>query len=365
MHQPAANEKQDLSVLLSSSKLSTRWQESSVGVEQRKSFCGWKLIRPAAAYVVTQTPSVTRRKKILLPDADSHPSRHVKFDSTSTGRSSKLADYPYMSNMTGHLNEDYSYVYREGLSSDVSGNSVYPFYKHFPTQTRSTIELEPVVQYRCPDPSTQIDISRIVSMQLKPEVLVEQLLIENRLRTMSMAALPTLNLEGVGVSSDKSSQKSDSAPLLRKSSYQNVKKKRRKPYAQLEWCSLNAGSDNSPQLGRLREDQLKHIQTQQPTEDFPFNNFSYSHQSSLNFRHSLNPSVDTKAEHYSQTKGTGKLPERKSSAQQSVHVVEPILDRTLPVHTDRQKYQRDLFETKSPNTLTSLLKLWKNTPVRY
>ena len=363
MHQPAANEKQHLSVLLSSSKISTRWQESSIGVEQRKSFCGWKLVRPAAAYVVQQTPFVTRRKKVVPPDTESHASRHVTFDSTSTN---KPADYPYMSNMTGHLNEDYSYVYREGFSD---GNSVYPFYKHFPTQTRSTIELEPPVQYRCPDPSTQVDISRIVSMQLKPEVLVEQLLIENRLRTMSMAALPTLNLEGVGVSSDKSAQKSDSAPLLRKSSYQNVKKKRRKLHAPLEWCILNAGSDNSPQLGRLRDDQLKerltYIQTQ-PTEDFPFNSFSYSHQSrnnSLNFRHSLNPAVDTKAEHYSSTKGNSKPSEQKSSAQQSVHVVEPTLDR-LPVHTDRQKYQRGLLETKSPNTLTSLLKSWKNTSVR-
>ncbi len=321
-----------------------------MSAEQRKTFCsGWRPVRPAAAYVIPSTPFVNKKKKALTEVEPAVSSRHVTFHSAGTA---KPTDIPYY--MNGGLDEDYCYTYRGGLSSVT--HPAGSLYKHFPTQTRSTIELEPVAQYRYPDPSTQIDISRIVSMQLKPEVLVEQLLIENRLRTMSMAALPTLNLEGIGVSADKSTKKSDSAPLLRKSSYQSVKKRRSKVQTPLEWCHLAA--DQSPQLDRGGE---QVVQAQTPI-NFSFDNFSYSQQrDGLHFRHRLNPDPNAKTSVYSTA--SCKPSERKANPQQqtTVHVVQPLLDRTLPVY----RQQRDALETNSPHTLTSLLKLWKNTPVRF
>lgn len=355
MNEPSEREKRHLAVLLGSSKLSNVYQESSVCTERRKTFCGWKAIRPSAVYTVPPTPFATKKKK-NVPEIEL--SRHVTFDSTTTVANK---DFPYMN---GHLDDEYSYVYGGGLRPEETASRYPSTYKYFPTQTRSTIELEPAVQYRCPDPSTQIDISRIVSMQLKPEVLVEQLLIENRLRTMSLAAIPTLNLEGVGVRSDKSTQKSDSAPLLRKSTHQSVKKRRTKLQTPLEWCHLNTmggGVDTSspPQLELRQEEQLQ----AQPAVNFAFDNFSYSRQgrqNGLNFRHRLNPDLNTKPNHY--PTANKQLPERRPHPQQqSVHVVEPMLDRTIPLNGQH----RGSLEPNAPNTLTSLLKLWKNTPVRF
>ncbi len=348
LHRPSEQEKKHLAVLISSSKLSGVHQEDSVCGERKKAFCGWTPVRPSAAYIVPSTPFATKKKKTATTETiEPTSNRHVTFDSTLTDN-----DFSYMN---GHLNNDYSYAYNSGLTSDSATVAAHPpSFKYFPTQTRSTIELEPVVQYRYPDPSTQVDISRIVSMQLKPEVLVEQLLIENRLRTMSLAAMPMLNLEGVGVNSDKSTKKSDSAPLLRKSTQQSIKKRRSKLQTPLEWCRLNTGVDKSPQLEQKRANQV------QPAANFSFDNFSYSHQgrqNGLNFRHRLNPDLSTRT---NLNPSPSKPVERKSSPQQSIHVVEPMLDRTLAGNG-----HQGTLKTNSPNTLTTLLKMWKNTPVRY
>ena len=362
MHRPAESEKRFLSVLLKHSELSHPWQEDTIGTYQKKQLCGWKQVRPSAAYVIPSTPSMTRRKRVVqgAQACAGQQSQNVSAPSIPLVP-------PYMS---GYLDEDYSYVYRGGLSSEARQDSAsYPLYRHFPTQTKSTIELEPVLPYRHADPSTRTDISRIVSMQLKPEILVEHLLIENRLRTMSLGKIPSL--EGVGVNGDqKAAQKSDSAPLLRKTTSQAAKKRRQKVQPHLEWCKLNtADSDSLPQIGRLKE-QYKERLTQAPTQQndtFPFRNFSYSQQGRLHdglqYRHTLNPFQSSKFNSQSSVNNASKQTE--SAIQQSVPAVEPILERTAPVNGYPGHKHFLETQTQPPNTLTSLLKLWKNTPVRF
>ena len=366
MHRPAESEKRLLSVLIKHSELGQPWQQDTLGTEQKKLLCGWKQVRPSATYVVPSTPFVARRKRVVQ-GAQACVAQQSHSISVSTPSTPLVPPY-----MSGYLDEDYSYVYRGGLSSEVRQDGVsYPLYRHFPTQTKSTIELEPVIPYKHADPSTRTDISRIVSMQLKPEILVEHLLIENRLRTMSLGTIPSL--EGVGVNTDqKAAQKSDSAPLLRKTTSQAMKKRRQKIQPPLEWCKLNAAdSDGLPQIGRLREEQLRERLKQVPTQQndtFPFKNFSYSQQGRTNegleYRHTLNPFQSHHFNSQSPINNTSKQIE--SALQQSVPVVEPIQERTAPINSyPSHKHLLELQTQPQPNTLTTLLKLWKNTPVRF
>lgn len=105
---------------------------------------------------------------------------------------------PYMS---GELDENYTYVYKGGLSDRAEGGASentrtqYPF--HCPPQLQKhvqTVTLEPSLSNDASahEASCRAELSRILSLQLKPELLVEQLIIENRLRTMSLAAFPVL-----------------------------------------------------------------------------------------------------------------------------------------------------------------------------
>jgi len=91
------------------------------------------------------------------------------------------------------------------------------------------------------DLSARSDLANIISMQLKPELLVEQLIIENRLRTTRLAAFPPL--EGIKCDRNGTNQKlptkSHSTPTLVP---QHRKHRRRKPRAPLEWCELARGS---------------------------------------------------------------------------------------------------------------------------
>lgn len=198
---------------------------------------GWEAVRPCAEYDFT----VAGRRRRPHGVAASHLVIRERGEDWS-------AVYPYMS---GQLDKDFSYVYTSGLSSKAHGDSA----SHFnppqvppppPKYHAQPLPLDPVTPYRSSqlDPSTRSDLANIISMQLKPELLVEQLIIENRLRTMSLAAFPPL--EGIKCDRNGTNQKlpmkSHSTPTLVPQHRKHRKHRRRKPRAPLEWCELARGS---------------------------------------------------------------------------------------------------------------------------
>lgn len=184
---------------------------------------GWKAVRPCAEYGCT--PAERRRR-----------SHGVAVTPLRKRGEDEREEYPYMS---GHLDEEYSYVYSRKHSSKPSSGPVHPL--HPPMYHRQTVLPDPVMPYR----TTQLDspahseLANLVAMQLRPEILVERIVIENRLRTMSLAAFPVLEGIGCGKNSaakQTASSKSKSTPMLVP---QHRKHQRRKPQFSLEWCPLS------------------------------------------------------------------------------------------------------------------------------
>lgn len=200
--------------------------------------CGWKPVRPCAQYDCTRTGRRRRGAAApspLLQQAVPHNS-----------------DFPYMS---GQLDENFSYVYKGGLSRRGTGEQPPPPGHAFPRSPvhpachTQTIVLDPPIPYRSSqmEPTARTELAKIVALQLKPELLVEQIIIENRLRTMSLNAFPMLEVKGVeGRSRTRAVEcrmptQSYSSPALVS---QHCKHRKRKPKLKpsLEWCAL-AGKD--------------------------------------------------------------------------------------------------------------------------
>ena len=193
---------------------------------------GWKAVRPCAEYGCT--PAERRRR-----------SRGAAVTPLRKRGEDEREEYPYMS---GHLDEEYSYVYSRKRSSKPSSGPVRPLYP--PVYHRQMVLPDPVMPYQ----TTQVDspacseLANLVAMQLRPEILVERIVIENRLRTMSLAAFPVLEGIGCGRSSaakQTASSKSKSTPMLVP---QHRKHQRRKPQSSLEWCPLS----KQPVVGDLQ-----------------------------------------------------------------------------------------------------------------
>ena len=236
---------------------------------------GWRPIRPSAVYDLTK-PTTRRRKIVPAPAALSVVS---KGDETRV-------ECPYMS---GELDENCAYVYKGGLSDRAEGgasenkHAQYPF--HYPPQLQKrvqTVTLEPSLlnDASAHAASCRAELSRILSLQLKPELLVEQLIIENRLKTMSLTAFPVLE------SRDSKVPRSDgmyshSTPTLpnthvnyqtprhgkyrgRERTHQHKPPARQevKPPTYMQWCDslLSQRSSSSQRLGYERHSQaLPHL----------------------------------------------------------------------------------------------------------
>ena len=193
---------------------------------------GWKAVRPCAEYGCTPAE---RRRRSHGPAVT--PLRKRGED--------EREEYPYMS---GHLDEEYSYVYSRERSSKPSSCPVRPL--HPPMYHRQMVLPDPVMPYRAAqlDPPAHSELTNLVAMQLRPEILVERIVIENRLRTMSLAAFPVLEGIGCGRNSaakQTASSKSKSTPMLVP---QHRKHQRRKPQFSLEWCPLS----KQPVMGNLQ-----------------------------------------------------------------------------------------------------------------
>ena len=157
--------------------------------------CGWKQVRPSATYDLRKPAAANKRRKAAA----------TTLHTINSTLSVQLKDDENRSYMSGELDQNYCYMYRGGLSSraceegavykepqrgTLSSYSSSPPRRHVQTVTleRSAAHEASVhALAHCRD-----ELSRVLALQLKPELLVEQLIIENRLRTMSLAAFPVL-----------------------------------------------------------------------------------------------------------------------------------------------------------------------------
>ena len=206
---------------------------------------GWAPIRPTAAYDLTL---LYRKRKTFKRD------KPIKPPSLQTKVSDTLPSY-----MSGKLDDTYSYVYTGGLSKGTTSEPSLPQHRSLPqkatTQFPPVVYLDPVMPYHTAyqmDPQVRMDLARIIAMQLKPEFLVEQIIIESKLRKMKLESKQdkhSLNLEGVGVDPksipdlDRGAQvfpvKSKSSPVLPSLSTNHRKMTKPRPRRPLEWCTLN------------------------------------------------------------------------------------------------------------------------------
>lgn len=241
----------------------------------------WENVRPSAVYDLTNihllnTNSPRRRIKrhssnqyALARGAVSLPSLRTK-----VAPSHKEFSESYMS---GYLDENFTYVYPGGLSKKSGATEEHKLHKESPTHhcntepmqkqrsqsiSTHTLTLDSVFAGRLHaaqmDSRTRNEISKIVAMQLRSDVLAEQLFVENRLRNLDLNTFPLLgmgNSGGCGVNSLESARGkslSISAPPLinsvshiqaqRQQSHKKREKRRRKQQeskAPLDWCPIS------------------------------------------------------------------------------------------------------------------------------
>ena len=247
----------------------------------------WENVRPRAVYDLTNNlhslnyPPKRRIKRhsgnqfALARGAVSLPNLRSK-----AALSHKEFTESYMS---GYLDENFSYVHPGGLSERSGAIEEHKLHKETPLYHHSmeplqkqtshsvsmhTLTLDSVFASRLyaaqMDPRTRNEISRIIAMQLRPDILAEQLIVENRLRNLDLNAFPVLGLgnhnSGCGAKNLETergkslTKNSFSAPPMISSSASHVQdqrqqshtqrkkgeKRRRKPESKtlFEWCPI-------------------------------------------------------------------------------------------------------------------------------
>ena len=168
----------------------------------------WENVRPGAEYDLTESGRVKRRKR--------RPSNQLLARGAVSLPNLRTQKSPYpKSYMSGHLDENFSYVYPGGLSSRAtSSQSEYnrdtqvnylkdPLLyqqaagsRSYSTHTLTLNTCAPSIfaQRQAAQMDTKIrrEISTLVAMQLRPEVLAEQIVMENRLRNLELSTFPVL-----------------------------------------------------------------------------------------------------------------------------------------------------------------------------
>lgn len=240
----------------------------------------WENVRPCAVYDLTiphhlNTNSVPRRRIkrhssnqfTLARGAVSLPNLRTKLAPSSHKEFSEL----YMS---GYLDENFSYVHPSGLSEKSGVIEEHKLHKESPTHHHSTEPLQKQTSQSISthtltlnsiftgrlhaaqmDSQTRNEISKIVAMQLRPDVLAEQLFVESRLRNLDLNAFPLL---GGGVNSLESARGKSlsisAPPMINSTSHvhtqrqqfhtQRKKKEKRQRKQQeskipLDWCPIS------------------------------------------------------------------------------------------------------------------------------
>ena len=223
---------------------------------------GWEKVRPRAVYDLTATSQEPRRRRrqfsdqALLRDVVSMPNLCTKNTDLETWK------WSYMS---GYLDEDFSYVYTGGLSERSSKANPKPGHKKSSSSdsqrtsvSTCSLTLDPASLFTSRhsayvEPRTQYgEISKMFAMQLKPELLAQQLLIENRLRNVDLSTHPDLQRDSVRSGREKSDTESTNATSLahaKSTHLQQTRKLRRqrRPKPKM-WCPLPANEESHQQL---------------------------------------------------------------------------------------------------------------------
>ena len=199
--------------------------------------CGWKLANGRPEYVCT---SKARRKKF----PNSTPSRYNLCKSSITLDTATAEN----GNMGGKLTENLDYEYVGGLSNRVRGSESPAIPLEHPSVQYRTFTLNPVLENRSDSmtETSRVDLSRLVQMQLRPDITYEQMIIEQRLRAMNLAmnSQPSLSITSLNKqSSTKPSlhtQSISEPPIQHHPNNMHVKKHkhRTKTLRPIKWCSL-------------------------------------------------------------------------------------------------------------------------------
>ena len=261
----------------------------------RKAISGWENVRPHAVYDLTaashEEPRMRRRRyftnQALLRDVVSMPNLCAK-------PYSETQKWPYMS---GHLDEDFSYVYTGGLSErSGKANTEAENKKSSHDSQRTSVStcnltLDPASlfssrQSAYVEPRTQYgEISKMFAMQLKPELFAQQLLIEKRLQKVDLNARPDLQKDDIRSGREKSDTKgTDAASLVHaKSSHlQQTRKLRRQRQPKPKmWYPLPANDESHQQLpvdlSFNSRSQANRISTKNPNSDVAINSKTRLH----------------------------------------------------------------------------------------
>lgn len=207
--------------------------------------CGWKLADGRPEYICT---SKARRKKY----PNSTPSRYnlckssITLDAATTSTDTDK--------MGGKLTESLDYEYVGGLSNRVRGSESPAIPLEHPSQPVQyrTFTLNPVLENRSDSmtETSRVDLSRLVQMQLRPDITYEQMIIEQRLRAMNLAinSQPSLSITSLNKqSSTKPSvhTQSISEPPMQQHHPNNMHVKKqtathrnKKTLRPIKWCSL-------------------------------------------------------------------------------------------------------------------------------
>ena len=257
----------------------------------------WENVRPSAVYDLTNlhisnttSTSESPRRRIKRNSSNQCPLARgaLSLPSLRTRTKSKVApsqkEFSESSYMSGYLDENFSYVHPGGLSEKSGAVEGHNLHKESPTH--HCINTEPPLQKRTSqsvsahnitlgsvfasrlhaaqvDSQTRNEISRIVAMQLRSDVLAEQLFVENRLRNLDLNAFPLLGMgssnggQRVNNSLERTKGKSlivSTPPMVNSASYgtniqtqrQQSQKRRDKRQrkqqeskAPLDWCPIS------------------------------------------------------------------------------------------------------------------------------
>ena len=160
----------------------------------REAACGWRLVRPCAEYDLQN--GSTKKHTLVVGTRTSLCKR--KLSRTNSG-------FDPVVSLNGKLTEDFDYVYSGGLSTKVrqcrSREDSYqettnPQLPSFAENFTST--LSPVVLCRSQlmSESVRRDLERLVQLQLKPDIAFEQMIIDQKLRTMDLNNIPAVSITG-------------------------------------------------------------------------------------------------------------------------------------------------------------------------
>ena len=253
--------------------------------EGGKEVSGWRNVRPTAVYDL--------RKGRQQRGGGGHRPHHHHHKERRSSAVQKVSlampggdleghspDY-----MSGELDSSFNYHYNKRGSSRLRKRDKEPHLPPPPPPTSScqqhprlhsytTLGLQdPLYSYHSPyhidepPPDSRSELAKILALQLKPELLVEQIIIENRLRTMNVGgggSLHHLNLEGVGVDPKSIHEldrgawlqavKSSSMPALpgmrtQQNRKPSKRKTRRRQAVPMDWCGVLNHNGGPHQVG--------------------------------------------------------------------------------------------------------------------